>query len=114
MVAGAGITYFGLFIIAFGGALFAWLLVVAGLLVMGLAVLIAVQIIRRRSWARRAGRALASCLTLVVGASALSNLIALLGLPPRTPGPNPSWPIHRTHGSVRDTSASAQSAGLSS
>ncbi len=93
VVAGAGMTYFGLFVIALGGALFAWLLVVAGLFVMGIALPIAVQILRRRSWARRAGIALASCLALVVGVSALSNLIALLGLPPGTPGPNPSWPI---------------------
>ena len=32
---GAGMTYFGLYVIAFGGALFASLLVVAGRFVMG-------------------------------------------------------------------------------
>lgn len=91
VVAGAGITMLGLFgstlSAEYSGVLIvlpgpfvlgadpsALLIVGAGLFVMGVAPLVAVQIIRRRSWARRAGIALASCLVLAAGAAALLHL----------------------------------------
>lgn len=91
-VAGAGITIVGLFgstlSAEYSGVLVvlpgpfvlsadpsALLIPAAGLFVMGVAPPVAVQIIRRRSWARRAGLALASCLILALGAAPLLGLI---------------------------------------